>query len=133
MFSEFARSCSHPGYHCSHFSLDDIPTLQDVPREHGTERINISSRPRSCEPSVLFDVAHASQFSQYSTKLPAVKSVGHHDEEVVNSCVELFDQLEHYSDHQLHPSLNSFIESYQALPLMARARVENWFIDLDEL
>ena len=56
-----------------------------------------------------------------------------HDEKMMDTCVKLFDRLENDSDPQMQPSLSVFIESYQALPLMARAKVENWFIDLDEL
>jgi serine/threonine protein kinase len=56
-----------------------------------------------------------------------------HTEKMVNNCVELFHQLENENDCQLNPSFNFFIESYQALPLVARARVENWFIEMDDI
>ena len=78
--------------------------------------------------SVPFDIARA-------TCLPAVhspESAASHEESTVNACVKLLHRLENDGD-DLRPSLGDFIESYQALPLIARARVENWFVDMDEL
>jgi serine/threonine protein kinase len=55
-----------------------------------------------------------------------------HDEKMVETCVDLFHRVANENDSQ-HPSFNFFIETYQALPLVARARIENWFIDIDDI
>ena len=42
-------------------------------------------------------------------------------------------QIENNSDFDLHPEVNAFITTYQALPILARAKVENWLISLDDI
>ena len=110
--------------------LSDPADPKNYEADYLSEEEEENPRHRIGGSPALFDInpSTSSPLSIHSHTLEVS-----HEEMMVNNCVKLSHQLKNVNDCQSDPSLTCFIESYQALPLVARARVENWFIEMDDI